>query len=130
MDIKTREELLRERNATIKVTKEEVEELNDDEYLSPASAKKVVTRTRTRNQSDSSSMSSFGSKDGGKTTSLAKKVNLAIVKQKRKESGQADLLRSLEEYVSFDNSKFLLQNCPNPKKINISLEKRTWKING
>lgn len=97
MDIKTREEELIQKNASI------------------PSSPKVETKlplpirqeSRTRHPSDSSSISSVNTAAAkevtitytGKPKRPMKKVNLAIVKQRKKEIGNVELLKTLDEYV-------------------------------
>ena len=90
MDIKAREKILRERNASIEIANVE---------------------PRPRPPSEASSVSSVNTK-GSRETVMSlnelkspkkspRKVNLAVVKQRKKEQGNLELLKTLDEYVRF-----------------------------
>ena len=110
MDIKAREEILMQRNASI------------DSSPSKESPKSKIPRSKIRNVqtdgtiSDSSSVCSIPSllaKEAKEERKSLKKMSLAVVKQKRREAGTQELLKTLDEYVStyfvyeFDVSQFI-----------------------
>ena len=97
MDIKAREEILMQRNASI------------DSSPSKESPKSKIPRSKIRNVqtdgtiSDSSSVCSIPSllaKEAKEERKSLKKMSLAVVKQKRREAGTQELLKTLDEYVS------------------------------
>ena len=110
MDIKAREEILMQKNASI------------DSSPSKESPKSKIPRSKVRNVqtdgtiSESSSVSSIPSllaKEAREERKSLKKMSLAVVKQKRREAGTQELLKTLDEYVStyfvfeFDVSQFV-----------------------
>ena len=97
MDIKAREEILMQRNASI------------DSSPSKESPKSKIPRSKIRNVqtdgtiSDSSSVCSIPgllAKEAKEERKSLKKMSLAVVKQKRREAGTQELLKTLDEYVS------------------------------
>ena len=97
MDIKAREEILMQKNASI------------DSSPSKESPKSKIPRSKVRNVqtdgtiSESSSVSSIPSllaKEAREERKSLKKMSLAVVKQKRREAGTQELLKTLDEYVS------------------------------
>ncbi len=128
MDFRQREEVLRKKNAGIGVATDEQDEVNEandtiqDEKPSRVTSRKIPQpkekltnktrgRSRARTTSESStslsqdvvaSNSSITEKKESKRSAL-KKVNLAIVKQRKTVAAQTELLKALDEYVSQDN---------------------------
>ena len=115
MDIENREKVLLQKNASISA--------NSSPKIEPKLPRRVSIESRNRHPSDSSSISSINTavstkdhgKDlggmgagsngagGGATTKAKralKKVNLAVVKQRKKDMGNLELLKTLDEYVS------------------------------
>ena len=117
MDIENREKALLQKNASISA--------NSSPKIEPKLPRRVSIESRNRHPSDSSSISSIntavstkdhgkdpscgmgtgsnGAGAGGATTKAKrtlKKVNLAVVKQRKKDMGNLELLKTLDEYVS------------------------------
>ena len=109
MDIKTREETLLQKNAVLDSPTKGSPEKSEFKSRIPSLERKSRRNKREdstmSNISTSSSVSSINSvvvansKDEKEKKSL-KKVSLAVVKQRRKETGTSELLKTLDEYVS------------------------------
>ncbi len=107
MDIQAREEELLQKNASI----------------SAASSPKIEAKlppprheSRNRHPSDSSSISSINTAISNvkdvtvketKPKRTFKKVNLAVVKQRKKDAGNMELLKTLDEYVRIQALKII-----------------------
>ena len=109
-----------------------------DSSPSKESPKSKIPRSKVRNVqtdgtiSESSSVSSIPSllaKEAREERKSLKKMSLAVVKQKRREAGTQELLKTLDEYVSnyfifeFDFSQFVYK-CLVPKYVPICVQ--TW----
>ena len=94
MDIKIREKILRERNASIEIA-------NVEPRPRPPSECSSISSVNTRGSRETALSPDRICKSPKK--SPGKKVNLAVVKQRKKEQGNLELLKTLDEYVSFLN---------------------------
>ena len=89
MDIKTREKVLRERNASIEIA-------NVEPRPRPPSECSSISSVNTRGSRETVMSLNDERKSPKKSP---KKVNLAVVKQRKKEQGNLELLKTLDEYV-------------------------------
>ena len=92
MDIKIREKILRERNASIEIA-------NVEPRPRPPSECSSISSVNTRGSRETALSPDRICKSPKK--SPGKKVNLAVVKQRKKEQGNLELLKTLDEYVRF-----------------------------
>ena len=93
MDIKIREKLLRERNASIEIA-------NVEPRPRPPSECSSISSVNTRGSRETV-MSMNEDRICKSPKKSPKKVNLAVVKQRKKEQGNLELLKTLDEYVRF-----------------------------
>ena len=93
MDIKAREKILRERNASIEIANVEPRPRPPSECSSVSSANTVNRESRAE------TVMSLN-EDRKSPKKSPRKVNLAVVKQRKKEQGNLELLKTLDEYVS------------------------------
>ena len=92
MDIKAREKILRERNASIEIA-------NVEPRPRPPSECSSVSSVNTKGGSRAETVMSLN-EDRKSPKKSPRKVNLAVVKQRKKEQGNLELLKTLDEYVS------------------------------
>ena len=93
MDIKAREKILRERNASIEIA-------NVEPRPRPPSECSSVSSVNTASKGGSRAETVMSLNEDRKSPKKSpRKVNLAVVKQRKKEQGNLELLKTLDEYV-------------------------------